>query len=460
MLEHSIYKSLIAELCDEKIFRKSTSNVENLSLQRYSSMYQLQCEAETCTKPMKKDYPALSLRRRKISLNKSNHSFYQERSSMSEDRQRASRFENFGSSAASRAACHQSFQESRQIYQECSLTTRNISLSTDFMRRTSLNSLVGTSASKEYPSQSSIETSSTSRVHSCAPHCDYLMSSAHSEASPLNRYDYNSRRKKSSLYKDNTFIPRFACSTAPIYPTVSPIEENGKEGFRKEDEDDIYEIINEPHVIEEKRRIMQEIRRDKKNSNIKLKSECSEADAEITEMVMQQVPDLENKRNFSTTNDDIQSIHYKDFPLNRSFRYSQQTCLERSFSQSSLHASNTDHRCENPREYKQVGQKFHNYEDTVAELQEGVNLHLRGTKHTWNNISKGRATIVQCPSCQTILQVSTGTNLLFCTVCREISPINPKRCNVGVIEGFDSKIAKVIQDQELEIVIAAKTARC
>jgi hypothetical protein len=94
-------------------------------------------------------------------------------------------------------------------------------------------------------------------------------------------------------------------------------------------------------------------------------------------------------------------------------------------------------------------------EDCVKELYDGKKVRIRGTKHTWNDVAKGTAVIVQCPCCQSVLQVGTKAKLLYCTVCNEVSPV--ELLSSGVCD--DNDLADALQDQEIEISLEKKMAR-
>ena len=134
--------------------------------------------------------------------------------------------------------------------------------------------------------------------------------------------------------------------------------------------------------------------------------------------------------------------------------------------------------------------------DTTVELYGGKTVRVRGTKHTWRDIARGRATIVQCPACSAVLQIGAKVKLLYCSQCGEISPLDrtvqppstvpatntgcPNRHNSshpssrtrpGAVPSSgpsslsanrrgmtDNDIAQVVQQQEMDVAIAKKLA--
>jgi len=96
--------------------------------------------------------------------------------------------------------------------------------------------------------------------------------------------------------------------------------------------------------------------------------------------------------------------------------------------------------------------------DALFELYQGKKIQVRGTNHTWKSIAKGNATLVQCPVCFTILQVGSTAKLLFCTKCNEVSPILSD-VSASLDYRADGLIAVVVQQQEVDVAFAKKMAR-
>jgi hypothetical protein len=84
-------------------------------------------------------------------------------------------------------------------------------------------------------------------------------------------------------------------------------------------------------------------------------------------------------------------------------------------------------------------------------------LRVKGTKHCYDAISNGEATIVQCSSCQSILQVSSTAKLLFCVHCQQVTPMDvAKNVSGGRIGATDASIAKTMQMQEVGVASVRK----
>lgn len=97
-------------------------------------------------------------------------------------------------------------------------------------------------------------------------------------------------------------------------------------------------------------------------------------------------------------------------------------------------------------------------QDAHVEVYQGKRVQVRGTNHTWKSIAKGKATLVQCPVCSTILQVGSQAKLLFCTKCNEVSPVS-RHINSSMDYRADGLIAVVVQQQEVDVAFAMKMAR-
>ena len=97
-------------------------------------------------------------------------------------------------------------------------------------------------------------------------------------------------------------------------------------------------------------------------------------------------------------------------------------------------------------------------QDVLVELYQGKMVQVRGTNNTWKNIAKGTATLVQCPVCFTILQVGSSAKLLFCTMCQAVSPIGVN-VEAAADDRADSLIAAVVQQQEIDVAFAKEMAK-
>lgn len=86
------------------------------------------------------------------------------------------------------------------------------------------------------------------------------------------------------------------------------------------------------------------------------------------------------------------------------------------------------------------------------------NLRVKGTRYAYESIAQGSAVIVQCSICQAILQVSSIATNLYCTACRQLTPmeqaLNVSACRAGAT---DKDIARKVQFQEICAASSMKT---
>mmetsp|Transcript_43741 Transcript_43741/g.106067 ORF Transcript_43741/g.106067 Transcript_43741/m.106067 type:complete len:523 (+) Transcript_43741:250-1818(+) len=109
----------------------------------------------------------------------------------------------------------------------------------------------------------------------------------------------------------------------------------------------------------------------------------------------------------------------------------------------------------------------HQTDDQVVKVG-NRNLKVKGTEKTFEAIARGKAIVVQCPTCAAILQVSSTAKLLYCVICKNVTPVNlsrdqtvvdPSSSTEGVdTSALDSRIARTLQDQEMDIACARKLA--
>jgi len=93
-------------------------------------------------------------------------------------------------------------------------------------------------------------------------------------------------------------------------------------------------------------------------------------------------------------------------------------------------------------------------QDRVVSVGNGKKILLRGTKHAVKSILRGQSTIVRCPGCQAMLQISSTANNLYCTACQQVSPILDDRSTDN--SAMDQEIARAIHRQEIQVSQAAK----
>ena len=111
-------------------------------------------------------------------------------------------------------------------------------------------------------------------------------------------------------------------------------------------------------------------------------------------------------------------------------------------------------------------------DDRVANLGNGKKLRLKGTKHAYKSILQGQATIVQCPCCHIMLQISATAKNLYCTGCHQVSPILLDDSSLGAAGGgttggptnchsseLDHRIAHALQRQEIHVSQTVKHAK-
>ncbi|CAB9513347.1 expressed unknown protein [Seminavis robusta] len=102
-------------------------------------------------------------------------------------------------------------------------------------------------------------------------------------------------------------------------------------------------------------------------------------------------------------------------------------------------------------------------DDHVTRLANGTKIQVKGTRHTYESIIMGHAKLVQCPACQTVLQIGDTAKKLYCTACQQVSSIrriDVERPASAVAQGkWDSQIASVLQRQEINVVRTLKQAK-
>lgn len=91
--------------------------------------------------------------------------------------------------------------------------------------------------------------------------------------------------------------------------------------------------------------------------------------------------------------------------------------------------------------------------DTQDYTETSVNNHtirIKGTKHAYDAIRRGKATLVQCPSCQTLLQIARKSKNLYCTICHQITPTKLSQLDDSSSRFEDSHVASTMQWQEID----------
>lgn len=113
---------------------------------------------------------------------------------------------------------------------------------------------------------------------------------------------------------------------------------------------------------------------------------------------------------------------------------------------------------------------YHQTGDKVVKVGQRK-LRVKGTKNTFDAIAHGKAIILQCPACTTILQVSETAKLLYCSICQNVTPVHlakdqslvdPSQTSASAqvvsTSSLDSQIARTLQEQEMDIACARKLA--
>lgn len=217
------------------------------------------------------------------------------------------------------------------------------------------------------------------------------------------------------------------------------------------DEDFFLQCLQEPNMIEEQRRIMEEILRQRGE-------DCTQANSKIASDPRGSVYATATRRPVSEKVDDLEDCieqaahrHHTTPPTLRrsSRRITPPNLLPSGAPPAKAQASAMTHNdsildCSEDRKINIYGNK---------------KLRVRGTNHTWKNIAQGEATLVQCPGCSTILQVGQNAKLLYCTECNEVSPIKLQLQSSNGSSASDSRIARIVQQQEMDVAFATKAAK-
>lgn len=104
-------------------------------------------------------------------------------------------------------------------------------------------------------------------------------------------------------------------------------------------------------------------------------------------------------------------------------------------------------------------------EDQVILYDNEKKLHIKGTHHVIHSISNGRAVIVQCPSCQAVLQVDKSCSTLYCVCCHQVSPMEGDSATMDDIatesmpDALAEHIVRSVQRQEIDVAAARRAAK-
>ena len=83
--------------------------------------------------------------------------------------------------------------------------------------------------------------------------------------------------------------------------------------------------------------------------------------------------------------------------------------------------------------------------ERTVDLGSGEKVPLHGQAKTKQAIKDGTAVLVQCINCQNWMQVTSDATLMFCPVCQVVSPVEPSATGAPDMES----VAQMASDQEL-----------
>jgi hypothetical protein len=247
-------------------------------------------------------------------------------------------------------------------------------------------------------------------------------------------------------------------STARALSCVSPLTADISDS-----DDGFLRFINDGSIVEEQRRIMDEIISDRSSPANGSRHSDSRVESPSPHL---SYPSLSP---FSSTSDCEQS--QEALALSRRPRTSQRLQDEISgrieeADKKSLHTTRSDHEIRRALRHPSSSSQEKKRDDApcqkdcFVEIYRGKKVHVKGTDHTWKCIAEGKATLVQCPVCLTILQVGLHAKLLYCTTCQEVSPIVLAIDDSSMSDyRLDGKIAIVMQQQEVDVAYRKKMAK-
>jgi hypothetical protein len=214
------------------------------------------------------------------------------------------------------------------------------------------------------------------------------------------------------------------------HPTLPP--PTGSADHQRSDSDesneDFCNFLDNEEMIREQQRIVEQIQRERFKKQEEPPRECRPSSA--VDVLTECLSDAAKLRHAT-----LSSSHSNYFEVPRRRQQQQQEKKE----------------CPN---HCIVPAKQH--QDQVVQLSGRKTLWVKGTEHTYKSIAQGTATIVQCASCQAVLQVGSSAKLVYCTNCQHVTPMELAR---EVASGLDSQIARSLQAQEIDVACARKLAR-
>jgi hypothetical protein len=251
-------------------------------------------------------------------------------------------------------------------------------------------------------------------------------------------------------------------SSARALSCVSPLAAHSSDS-----DDNFLRFINDPSIVEEQRRIMDEIISDRSSPSNSARHSGSRVESPSSDSPYTSLSP------FSSTSD---CVHSQEVRASSNASSTRRITSQRLQNEISGHIEQAAERSlwrtrSNPKHHRALRRSSSSsleekssdapcQEDAFVELYRGKKLHVKGTNHTWKCIAKGEATLVQCPVCFTILQVGSHAKLLYCTRCQEVSPIGLAVDDSSVSDyRLDGKIAIVLQQQELGVAYCKKMAK-
>jgi hypothetical protein len=205
---------------------------------------------------------------------------------------------------------------------------------------------------------------------------------------------------------------------------------SSEEDEADESDEDFCKFLEDEHMIQEQRRILEQFGREQSQKTTERPSSVDALTSRLCDAAMLRHATLASYRE----------------DLVQSSSASRQNPYFSSQQEERISNVNTKTRTSCPDHVVKVGSK---------------SLRVQGTAHTYKSIAHGKATIVQCSSCQAILQVGISAKLVYCTNCKHVTPIQMAKeiATSSLRNNNDSLIARSVQQQEMDVACARKLAR-
>jgi hypothetical protein len=95
--------------------------------------------------------------------------------------------------------------------------------------------------------------------------------------------------------------------------------------------------------------------------------------------------------------------------------------------------------------------------DSVKHFGNGRKVRVKGMRQAYDSVARGTAILVQCPCCNTYLQVDRSAKAVYCICCHQVVPMDAATGGSSP-SSHDADVARLVQSQEHEIAHARKTA--